>query len=36
MTGMLKKKYIGQVDALLIDGKTWTEAEIKALIKANK
>lgn len=36
MTGYLNKKPISQIDALLIDGKVYTEAEIKQMIKDRK
>ena len=33
MTGYLKGKPISQVDMLLIDGKEYTEAQVKDLLK---
>lgn len=33
MTGYLKGKAVSQVDELLIDGKRYSEAEIKELLK---
>ena len=34
MTGFLKGKAIAQIDKLLIDGKEYSEAEIKEAIKS--
>jgi len=33
MTGRLDGKYVAQVDELLIEGKLYSEAEIKSIIK---
>jgi len=33
MTGFLKGKAVGQVDKILVNGKPYTEEEIKEIIK---
>jgi len=33
MTGFLKSKAIGQIDKVLVDGKTYTDKQLKELIK---
>ena len=35
MTGFFKGKAISQIDKILIDGKEYTEAELKQILKDN-
>lgn len=36
MTGLFKGKAVGQIDTLLIDGKPYTDKEIKEILKQKK